>query len=164
MPLSSRLPHSLRLLLARFLLTSALATATSSAVIGILYGTHLLPAPAATLVGNLLAAPPAYVMTRRYAWKKTGPSHLTKEVLPFAAMTLVGLVVSTLFSALLAPAVRTHASHPVATLAITAANLASYAIVWVAKVVVFNRAFAPVERPPAPRDVIVAGAPEERLV
>ncbi len=49
---------------------------------------------------NLLAvnvgAVPAYVLNRYWVWNKTGRNHMFGEVIPFWAMTLAGMVLSTL--------------------------------------------------------------------
>jgi putative flippase GtrA len=127
----------------RFACVSATTTLISFSVITILYGTRLIPSEvAATITGNLAAAVPAYFLTRRWAWKKSGRSHLTKEVLPFAAMSFLGLVVSTIGAAIAHHVVHTHHwSHLTNTATVSGTNLVSFALVWVLKIAVFNRVF-----------------------
>ena len=55
---------------------------------------HVPPA-IANVLAVCISAVPAYYLSRRWVWGKSGKSHLTKEVLPFWGFALAGLILST---------------------------------------------------------------------
>jgi putative flippase GtrA len=129
--------------LIRFTLVSAVSTATSFAAISLLYGLKIIPSIIwATLVGNLIASLPAYNLNRRWTWGKRGRSHWRKEIIPFWVMTALGIGVSQLGALLARHEVAAHHwSHVTNTLLVACANLVSFAIFWVLKLILFNRIF-----------------------
>ena len=129
----------------RFCATSGVTTLVSSALLLLLYGQRLIGSEvAASAVANLSVAPLAYYLNRHWAWSKTGPSHLKREVLPFYALTVLGLAASLAAAALVRSVVSTHhLGHDHATIILDAANLGAYGLVWLVKLVVFNKIFSP---------------------
>lgn len=129
--------------LIRFTLVSVVSTTTSFIAIAILYGLKLIPSIIwATLLGNLIASLPAYNLNRRWTWGKRGKSHWRKEILPFWIMTTLGLGVSQLGALFARHEVTVHHwSHLVNTALVAGANVGSFAIFWVLKLIVFNRIF-----------------------
>jgi len=129
--------------LIRFTLVSAVSTVTSFAAISLLYGLKIIPGILwATLVGNLIASLPAYNLNRRWTWGKRGRSHWRKEILPFWTMTALGIGVSQLGALYARHLVKTHHFSPLFNTGLVAgANLVSFAIFWVLKLIVFNRIF-----------------------
>ena len=75
---------------------------------------------------------PAYLLNRAWVWGKRDRHRLTTEVLPFWAMALLGLVLSTVLVAW----VETWTSSP---LAVNAANLVAFGLVWIGKFLVLDR-------------------------
>lgn len=69
---------------------------------------------------------PSYSLNRRWVWGKTSKSHLWKEVVPFWALSFLGLVLSTVVVAI-------AASWKDTTLVVSAANLATFGVLWVGK-------------------------------
>jgi putative flippase GtrA len=124
-------------------MVSASSTIVSFAAISFFYGLRIIPSVIwATLVGNLVASVPAYQLNRRWTWGKRGKSHVRKEVLPFWTLTFLGIGVSQLGALWARHEVRTHHwSHLINTGLVAFANLASFAIFWVLKLMVFNRIF-----------------------
>lgn len=129
--------------LIRFTLVSVVSTVTSFVAIALLYGLKVIPGILmATLVGNLIASLPAYNLNRRWTWGKRGRSHWRKEILPFWIMTALGIGVSQLGALYARDLVKTHhLSHLVNTGLVAGANIVSFAIFWVLKLIVFNRIF-----------------------
>jgi putative flippase GtrA len=127
----------------RFTTVSAVSTVTSFGSISILYGLKIIPGVIwATLVGNVIASLPAYQLNRRWTWGKRGRSHWRKEILPFWIMTALGIGVSQLGAFWARHEVRAHHwSHLTNTALVSFTNLASFAIFWVLKMMVFNRIF-----------------------
>ena len=92
--------------------------------------------------GNLVASMPAYQLNRRWTWGKRGKSQFRREVVPFWSLTALGIGVSQIGALWARHEVRAHHwSHLVNTGLVVFANLASFAIFWVLKLIVFNRIF-----------------------
>ena len=98
----------------------------------------------AATTGNIFAvavsAIPSYCLNRAWTWGKTGRSHLMKEIVPFWAMALLGLVFSTLvvdFAKDLSDNVTSV--HMVQTLIVMFAGLAAFGMLWIAKFVLLNK-------------------------
>jgi putative flippase GtrA len=78
-----------------------------------------------------LSAAPAYMMSRRWVWRQEGAHSMTNEVLPFWALAVAGLVVSTL-------AVGFAEEHFDAAIMVNVANIVGFGLVWVVKFVVLE--------------------------
>jgi hypothetical protein len=74
-----------------------------------------------------------------WVFKKSGRSHLTKEVLPFWTIAFVSLVLSTLAVKFAGSQVHSISSKNVRGAVLVAANFATYGVLWIAKFFVFNR-------------------------
>ncbi len=85
----------------------------------------------ANLVAVVCGTTPAYFLNRSWAWGKTGRSSLATEVVPFFAMAFLGLLISTL-------AVAWVERRWDQAAAISAANFASFGVVWVARFFVLD--------------------------
>jgi putative flippase GtrA len=129
--------------LIRFTSVSVISTVVSALVIAFVYGLKIIRNEVdATLFGNLVAAFPSYRLNRQWTWGKTGRSHVRKELLPFAAMTTLGISFSLLGASYARHLVHAHHwDHLVNTGLVVTANLVSFAIFWVLKLMVFNRIF-----------------------
>jgi putative flippase GtrA len=129
--------------LIRFTSVSVISTIVSQGLIFILYGiTRWMGVVEATVVANTLATIPAYNLNRRWTWGKHGRSHVMKEVVPFWAMSALGIAGSFFMSLLARHVVRTHHfPHAVNTLIVMVASLLAFAIFWVLKLMLFNRIF-----------------------
>ena len=135
--------------LIRFTSVSVISTIVSQGLIIIFFGFKLMGVVEATVLANCLATIPAYNLNRRWTWGKHGRSHVMKEVVPFWAMSALGIVGSFLFSLLAKKIVDSsyfvqdghHVHHLLATLIVMAANFIAFAVFWVLKLLVFNRIF-----------------------
>jgi putative flippase GtrA len=127
----------------RFTSVSVISTVVSNGVLFLVYGTKLIKNEIdATLFGNLVATLPSYNLNRRWTWGKTGPSHWRKEILPFWAMSSLGIAFSAFGGAWAKDVVHHHHwHHLVNTVLLMGFNLGSFAIFWVLKMLVFNRIF-----------------------
>ena len=87
------------------------------------------------LVANLVAVSvssvPAYLLNRAWVWGKTSRHSFSREVLPFWAMAVVGLVWSTL----VVWVVQTWTDNSVL---LVLANLAAFGSLWVAKFLILD--------------------------
>lgn len=85
-----------------------------------------LPALAANALAVTIAAVPAYFISRRWVWRKVAGHSVSREVIPFWTMNLVGLLLSTLFVWLVG-------LISDSTVLLVAANVLAFGILWLAK-------------------------------
>lgn len=82
---------------------------------------------------------PSYELNRRWTWRKNGPSHLWKEIVPFWVMSFVGLVFSTLCVYLTERWAESRSFGKAHTaLLLNLASLAAFGILWVGKFLIIN--------------------------
>jgi putative flippase GtrA len=125
----------------RYSMVSVISTAVSFTVLFLVYGvSRLWTEVPSTVFANVVATFPSYWLNRSWAWGKSGRSHLMKEVVPFWAMSAVGIAFS-IVGATVARHLGTDHSHLVKTVLVLLANLVSFGIFWVAKLMLFNRLF-----------------------
>jgi putative flippase GtrA len=124
-------------------MVSVISTAVSTFVIVIVYGVaKLWTEVPSTIFGNAVATFPSYWLNRQWAWGKSGRSHFVKEVLPFWVMAALGIAFS-IIGAALAHRIGVHFKlhHLELTVVVLVANVLSFAVFWVVKLLVFNRLF-----------------------
>jgi putative flippase GtrA len=118
---------------------SVVATVISLSGLFIFYRWIGLSPTWSNITATCIATVPYYYLNRRWVFKKSGRSHLTKEVLPFWTIAFVSLILSTLSVKFAGAQVHAISSKNVRGAILVAANLATYGILWIAKFVVFNR-------------------------
>lgn len=116
----------------RYTLTSVISVAVSQVILFACFTGLDWTAKSSNITAVSLSAIPSYVLNRRWAWGKKGPSHLWKEVLPFWGLALLGLAFSTWAADW---AETTWDRNP---LAVNLSALAAFGILWVGKFIVFN--------------------------
>lgn len=100
---------------------------------------HIKPVPA-NLAACTIGGVPSYYLNRRWAWGKSGKSHLWKEVVPFWTMNFVGIGFSTVCVAFADHYGHAHFdTHLMRSLFVNAANLGSFGVLWIVKFLVFNK-------------------------
>lgn len=113
---------------------------SAASVVGVSVGTPVLAglyaltgnAIASNLVSVTCGAIPNYLINRRWTWHQTGKNRLWGEVIPFWAMSVLGMIASMVAVA--------YADHRWGTtFAVTAANLTGFGLLWVAKFLVLDR-------------------------
>jgi putative flippase GtrA len=127
----------------RYTMVSVISTGVSLFVIALVYGVlKLWGEVASTIFGNAVATFPSYWLNRQWAWGKSGRSHFWKEVAPFWIMAAMGIAFS-IVGASLARHIGQHYNlqHLEQTLLVMVANVVSFAVFWVVKLLVFNRMF-----------------------
>lgn len=137
----------------RYVLASGVTTVFSLTLIALLYGTRVEGSvTGATLIANVVAALPAYYLHRTWTWEQRGRSHWRREVLPFWITALVSIGVSQVGAILTRNVVAAHHwSHLLNTVIVSGANLFFFAVLWVAKFIIFGRIFRrPGETPTPP--------------
>jgi putative flippase GtrA len=128
--------------LIRYTSVSVISTVVSQGFIIVFYGIHLMGIVASTITANAIATVPSYYLNRNWTWGKSGRSHLFKEIIPFWTLAVLGIAFSFFGSLFAKHFVNSHSfPHLVNLLVVMAANFISFAIFWVAKLMVFNRIF-----------------------
>lgn len=122
-----------------------------ASVVGVVIGQSLLQlclqvfdwsGLASNLFAVAISTGPVYLVNRYWVWKKKDKNSIRKEMVPFWGMALAGLAMSSLFVWFVDR--RTDSS-----LAISAANLAGFGVLWVAKFLVLEKVlFAESDTPP----------------
>ena len=104
------------------------------------------PQAAANALAVLISAFPAYYLSRKWVWGKSGKSHFKKEVLPFWIFVFIGLVFSTAIVALGAHLTDTTGSgqNPALweKLLPNVLNAASFFILWIIRFFLMEKLFA----------------------
>lgn len=123
----------------RYGLGSLVAAATSEVVFVGTFGTRLLGTTAASIVAFWAGAVPNFVLNRSWAWGRRGRLHFRREVLLYAAASLVSLV-----AASLATGWANHAaphlinSRALRVSLVAATYLSVYAVLFVAKFALYE--------------------------
>ncbi len=82
---------------------------------------------------------PSYELNRRWTWRKNGPSHLWREIVPFWVMSFIGLVFSTIcVFATERWAEDRHLSKGRTGLLLNGASLFAFGILWIGKFIIIN--------------------------
>jgi putative flippase GtrA len=124
----------------KYSMASVVAIAVSQVSLLLLVGIINVEAVLANTIATCVAAFPSYEMNRRWAWGKTGRSHLWREVVPFWGLAFVGWAFSTFCVYLMERyAIRHHFSHSAKTFSVDFVILAAYGILWVGKFIIFNK-------------------------
>jgi putative flippase GtrA len=138
----ARTPAGMKMI--KYTMVSVISAVTSLVVLTIVYGVlRLWSEVPSVLFANLTAGVPSYLLNRRWVWRKSGRSHVRKEILPFVVISISGIGFS-LFTASLAHhyADAHHLHHLVRTGLVLFTNIASCGILWVFKFLILNRIFA----------------------
>jgi putative flippase GtrA len=137
--------------MARYTMVSVITTFVSLGVLTITYGLFHWSEVPATVFANCVATVPSYILNRRWAWRKSGRSHLWREIVPFWTASLAGIALSTVTATLARNFSNKHDLHHLAsTIVVDGANLLAFGILWVVKFLIFNHLFKhhPVEAEP----------------
>jgi putative flippase GtrA len=124
----------------KYSMASVVAIIVSQASLLLLVGVINMEAVLANTIATSLAAIPSYEMNRKWAWGKSGKSHLWKEVVPFWVLAFVGWAFSTVCVYLMQRYAIDHDfSHSAKTFWVAFVNLSAYGLLWVGKFMIFNK-------------------------
>jgi putative flippase GtrA len=116
----------------RYTTVSLIAVATSQSLLLLLQAFGMSPAPA-NIIAVTVGCIPSYTGNRYWVWGKRGKNHFWREVMPFWAIALVGLALSTLLVFLVSH-FWTH--NPIV---INSTNLVAFGALWVFKYVMLDQ-------------------------
>lgn len=123
----------------RYSMASVVAVIVSNLFLLFFVGVLNMGEVLASTLATTIAAIPSYEMNRKWAWGRSGKSHLMKEVVPFWALALLGWAFSTLAVWWMGRYAKSHHySHGAKTLAVLVVYFAAFGVLWVAKFIIFN--------------------------
>lgn len=124
----------------RYTLVSVISVVVTQIALVVLLGVFHWTAKSANIAACTVGGVPSYTLNRRWAWGKSGRSHMWKEVVPFWTLTFLGLALST-WAADFAEtwAKENFDSHLMLTLTVAAASLAAFGVLWIGKFLIFNK-------------------------
>jgi putative flippase GtrA len=142
----------------RYTMVSGIAVVISQVTLVLCTGVFGLSAILSNTVAAVVSTPASYELNRKWAWGKSGKSHLWKEVAPFWGFSLIGYLGSTGTVQLADTMTKSHGVHGLPrVLAIMGAQLFAYGLVWIVKFLVFNRIVFAVKTTDAEGNVGAAG-------
>jgi putative flippase GtrA len=138
-----RLPgRRLRIRFSKFTVGSVVSTLLSQVTLTGLYGLGMANATAAAVLAFIAGAIPAFIINWWWTWGRHGRPALVRELVPYLAVIIGGGLAATLLSTVtdhaLAPLVTDRAWR---TVALNAAYLSSYALLFVVKFALLDRIF-----------------------
>lgn len=127
----------------KYTMVSVITTVFSNVVLIVVYGLlHLWGEVTSTVFANALATIPSYHLNRKWAWGKQGRSHMAKEIIPFWTMAATGIAFAMVGAAVVRHvSIANNLGHTVTSILVVLANICSFAIFWVLKLLLFNRLF-----------------------
>ena len=117
---------------------SAISTATSLTILGVLVGLANFPAIWANVIATTIATVPSFELNRRWVWDQRGQRSLLRQATPYFLLSLTGLVIST-FAVHLASDATSAASRLLHTAAVEMANVAAYGTLWIIQFILCDR-------------------------
>ena len=140
--------------LARYAMVSAISTTVSLTILGVLVATSVVTAGWANVIATAVGTVPSFELNRRWVWRYAGRRSLLAQVVPFCALSFLGLGLSTLaVSAATGWAASVGAGATARALIAQAANAGTFGALWAVQFVLLDRVlFA--RRPAAPVAVI----------
>jgi putative flippase GtrA len=111
---------------------SAIATTISLAVLGILVGVVGLGGVWSNVIATAVGTFPSFELNRRWVWSDTRGGRRLRQMVPFCALSAVGVLVSSLAVRLAAQATA-QSGRLVHTLAVEVANVGSYGALWLVR-------------------------------
>lgn len=124
----------------RYSLVSVVSVAVSQTALFLFFAVGHWSAKSANIAAFCIGGIPSYYLNRRWAWGKTGRSHLLKEIIPFWALAFVGLALSTLAVDLVEDWAHDAAqSRLVQGMIVNAASFGAFGLLWVGKFFLFNK-------------------------
>jgi putative flippase GtrA len=118
--------------LTRYCAASIAGVSVGVPVLAIGYGVFGWNELVANLVSVTLGAIPNYLINRYWTWHQTGRNRLWGEIVPFWVMSVLGMILSLV-------AVSYADQRWGTTVAVVAAQLSGFAVVWLAKFLVLDR-------------------------
>jgi putative flippase GtrA len=124
--------------LVRYGSVSVFSTVFGLTMLGLMVGVLGWNATWSNIITTAIGVIPAFELSRRWVWAHDGKRSILGQAVPYAAISFVGLVASTI-AVHLAAGATSASSRLVHTAAVEVANLGAYGILWVVQYVVCDR-------------------------
>jgi len=115
---------------------SIVAFATSEVAFVLCYASGGVGTTAAAVVAFMAGAVPNYVLNRRWVWKRRGRVRVWREVVLYAAISVVSIVAAAAATGWATNMV--HGSKAIHTVAAAAAYFVTYGVLFIAKFIAFE--------------------------
>ena len=126
--------------LLRYSMASVVAVIVSVICLAVFNGLIGLSAWISGTLATAIGAVPSYEMNRKWAWGKSGKSHLMKEVVPFWALAFLGWGLSTISVFVMEGYAKHHQfSHLQRTASVELVYIGAFGVLWVGKFMIFNK-------------------------
>jgi len=116
---------------------SVFTTALSLSILALLVAALHVEAVTANVIATICGIGPSYYLNRRWVWRHP-ESRFARHVMPFWAMSLLGLLASSI-SVHVADRLASRLPHDIRTLAILAANVTAFGTLWLIQFVINDR-------------------------
>ncbi len=120
------------------LIGSVVATVASEVTFAAVYGSGALGTTASSAAAFVAGAVPNYILNRSWAWGRRGRVRVWREVVLYAVVSLVSFAASALATGWTAHATRHLSDHALRVAAVSAAYLATYAVLFGAKFLIYD--------------------------
>ncbi len=121
----------------RYASVSVATTALSLSVLSVLVAVIHVEAVRANIIATICGIGPSYYLNRRWVWKHP-ESRFARHVMPFWAMSLAGLTLSSI-SVHVADRLAMSLPEGIRTIAILGANVAAFGTLWLIQFVINDR-------------------------
>jgi putative flippase GtrA len=126
--------------LARYTMVSAISTTVSLTILGALVATSAVTPAWANVIATGIGTVPSFELNRRWVWRHSGRRSVLAQVLPFCALSFLGLGLSTLaVRAATAWATSAGAGAGARALVAQGANVGTFGALWVVQFVLLDR-------------------------
>ena len=125
--------------LVKFAAVSVIAVLVSQTTLLVTFGLLHWEARPSNLAAFVLATIPSFELNRRWTWRRSGRTHVRRELVPFWVLAIVGLFASDTATRFAANASEQLASRTARTLVVMFASLTTYGVLWVVKFALLDR-------------------------
>lgn len=125
--------------LIKFGAVSAVAVVVSQLTLLVTFGLLHWSARPSNLAAFVLSTIPSFELNRRWTWRRTGRTHLRREIIPFWVLAIAGLVASDAATRFAESASADVASRTSRALVVMSASLATYGVLWLVKFTLLDR-------------------------
>ena len=138
-----RLRHASRSVLkwARYVSVSVIATGTSLVVLGVMVGVFHVSSVWSNVVATAVGTVPSFELNRRWVWSRRGKIGIIRQVVPFCALSLVGLALSSI-AVHIASDWTSGSSRLIHTAAVETAHIGTFGLLWIVQYILCNMLFA----------------------
>ena len=125
--------------LVKFAAVSAIAVVVSQATLLVTFGLLHWEARPSNLSAFVASTIPSFELNRRWTWRRSGRTHVRRELVPFWVLAFVGLLASDQATRFAATASEDLSSRTTRTLVVMLASLTTYGVLWLVKFALLDR-------------------------